>query len=406
MSAFSTIHVPNILLPKKGVDLTKFAVIACDQFTSQKEYWDQLDTLIGQSASTLRMIFPEAYLPLVDNQSYIKKINSTIENYLQENVLENIGPAFILVERSTPYTKRRLGLVIAIDLEDYSFQKGSQTLIRATEMTILERIPPRLKIREHAPVELPHTLVLYDDPDKNIIEKLYNERANLPLIYDFELNQDGGHLRGYKVSDTAAVIDAFEQLLAKKAEALLFVVGDGNHSLATAKAHWDKIKELLSEADKKNHPARYALVEVNNLYDEGINFAPIHRIVFNASEDFIPGLKSRLTGGQTGIIYTLKTGEIKQPMPKSGPQAYKIVQDYIDQYMQSHPQASVDYIHGRDHLYAVANKHPNAVAIAMPALSKSDLFVYIASDDVLPRKSFSLGEACEKRYYLECQKII
>jgi len=406
MSPLHTLRAPHILLPKSGVDMTRFAVIACDQFTSQIEYWNDLKTFIGIAPSTFHMIFPEAYLPVVDTTNYIKTINVTIDSYLKTNVLEDIGECFILVERSTPYAKRRLGLVVAIDLEDYSFQKGTKTPIRATEATILDRIPPRLKIREHAPVEVPHTLVLVDDPKKSVIEKLYDRRKEFPCVYDFELNQKGGHLRGYKITDTKSVISAFYHLLDGKEEGLLFAVGDGNHSLATAKTHWENIKAHLTPEAKKNHPARFALVEVINLYDEGIDFEAIHRVVFNVKDDFIPGLQALLKGEHAGLIYSKKTGKIKQGMPKNGPMAYKIVQDYIDAYLKKNPASTVDYIHGAEHLVEIADKHENAVAIEMPALTKGDLFDYIAHDEVLPRKSFSMGHAVEKRYYLECKKII
>jgi uncharacterized protein (DUF1015 family) len=400
----NTIKAPRILLPKSGVDMTRFSVIACDQFTSQIEYWNDLKSMIGEQPSTFHMVFPEAYLHAVDNTAYIKTINQTIDAYLKDNILEDLGECFILVERSTPYTKRRLGLMLSIDLDDYTYEKGLRTPIRATEATILERIPPRLKIRENAPVELPHTLILFDDPFKTIIEHLYVQRDTFPKVYDFELNQSGGHLKGYLIKDTESVIRRFYSLLKNEGD-LLFVVGDGNHSLATAKAHWEKLKTKLSPEERKNHPARYSLVEAINLYDEGLTFEAIHRVVFNAEDDFIPGLRGLLKGKHEGMIYTRRTGRITQMMPENAPLTYKIVQDYIDQYLQKHPQTTVDYIHGTDHLIEVADKYKLSIAIEMPALTKGDLFDYIAKDDVLPRKSFSMGHALEKRYYLECKRI-
>ena len=400
----NTIKAPRILLPKSGVDMTRFSVIACDQFTSQIEYWNDLKSMIGSQPSTFHMVFPEAYLHAVDNTAYIKSINQTIDAYLKDNILEDLGECFILVERSTPYTKRRLGLMLSVDLDDYTYEKGLRTPIRATEATILERIPPRLRIRENAPVELPHTLILFDDPTKSIIETLYEQRQNFPKVYDFELNQHGGHLKGYLIKDTDSVIRKFYSLIKKDGD-LLFVVGDGNHSLATAKAHWEKLKTSLPKDQLVNHPARYSLVEAINLYDEGLTFEAIHRVVFNAEDDFIPGLRSLLKGKHEGMIYTRRTGRITQMMPENAPLAYKIVQDYIDQYLQKHPQTTVDYIHGTDHLIEVADKYKLSIAIEMPSLTKGDLFDYIAKDDVLPRKSFSMGHAQEKRYYLECKRI-
>lgn len=400
------LRAPHILLPKKGVDLSRFAVIACDQFTSQVDYWDHLKAWIGEAPSAFKMIFPEAYLPLVDNTAYIQTINQTIDAYLKNKILEDIGECFILVERSTPYVPRRLGLMISIDLEAYSFEKGSQSPIRASEATILERLPPRLRIREHAPVEIPHALLLVDDPKKSIIEGLYARREEFPCVYDFELNQNGGHLRGFKITDTHRVIQAFYDLVKDKKDNLLFIVGDGNHSIATAKAHWDKLKAGLSEEARKNHPARYTLAEVINLYDDGLLFEPIHRVVFNAGEDFIPGLEAVLKGDYHGALYTHRTGKIPQRMPTNSPLAYKIVQEYVDAYLKKHPEAHVDYIHGAKDLYDIADHNDTAVAIEMPVVTKSDIFAYIAKGEVLPRKCFSMGHAPEKRYYLESKRII
>ena len=223
-SKSNILRAPHILLPKKGVDLSRFAVIACDQFTSQVDYWNHLKTWIGTAPSAFKMIFPEAYLPLVDNAAYIHQINQTIDEYLKTNVLEDIGECFILVERKTPFVPRRLGLMVSIDLEAYTFEKGVHSPIRASEATILDRLPPRLKIREHAPVEIPHALLLVDDPKKEIIEGLYARRNEFPCVYDFELNQNGGHLRGYKITDTKKVIQAFYNLVKGKKDDILFFV--------------------------------------------------------------------------------------------------------------------------------------------------------------------------------------
>ncbi len=403
--SFTTIKAPHILLPKKGVNMTAWAVIACDQFTSQLDYWERVEKLVGDQPSTLRMMFPEAYLGKVDEKAYIDKINETIQKYLEENVLVDQGECFILVDRKTNVVDRRLGLMIAIDLEDYTYEKGVKSLIRASEATIVERIPPRLKIRENAPVELPHILFLYDDPKRKIIEPLYEHRDELEKVYDFELNEDGGHLKGYKIKDTQKIIQQFEDLLKENNNGLLFIVGDGNHSLATAKAHWDKVKVHLSEEERKNHPGRYALVEALNIYDEGLIFEPIHRVVFNVKDDFLRGLKEVLKGENKSYAYSTKDGKVELSIPKVGPEAYKIVQTYVDAYLKSHADASVDYIHDEDQTLEVAKKHPGSVAIIMPALTKGDIFAYIAKDEVLPRKAFSMGHATEKRYYLESKRI-
>ena len=402
--AFSTIKAPHILLPKKGVDMTAWAVIACDQFTSQMDYWEGVEKLVGDKPSTLRMIFPEAYLGKVNNEEFINIVNRDIQNYLDTGILVDQGECFIIVDRETSLVKRRLGLIIAIDLEDYTYEKGVKSLIRASEATIVDRIPPRLKIRENAPVELPHSLFLFDDKKCQIIEKLWEKRNNFEKVYDFDLNKEGGHIVGYKISDTAPIIRQFEDLLKENNNGLLFIVGDGNHSLATAKAHWDKIKVNLSEEERKKHPARYALVEALNIYDEGLIFEPIHRVVFNVDDSFLPGLRKALGGEYESYTY-YNNKKRKLMMPKVGPEAYEKVQTYVDAYLSEHKQSSVDYIHDEDQTIDVAKKHPGSVAIIMPALTKGDIFNYIAKDKVLPRKAFSMGHATEKRYYLESQRI-
>lgn len=402
---FSIVRAPHILLPKKGTDMTAYAVIACDQFTSQIDYWDELKKKIGNKLSTFHMIFPEAYLEKINNEKYIKTINENIFEYLKTKMLEDIGPFFILVERLTSYGIRRLGLILSIDLEEYSYEKGKKCSIRASEATIVERIPPRLKIRKDAPIELPHTLVLFDDKDKSIIEPLYQNRSSLPCLYDFELNQNGGHIRGYQIKDTDTVIKQFEALYKKNNNGLMFVVGDGNHSLATAKVHWENIKVNLSLKERENHPARYALVEANNVYDDGIFFEPIHRIIFTVDEDFTNGLKNVSCGEKTAYLYTKKNGKIAFKTPTNGAETYQIVQNYIDKYLINHPNSKVDFIHDESSLIDVANKNNDSIAIIMPSLGKSDIFEFVAKDAILPRKSFSMGHASEKRYYLEAKMI-
>lgn len=402
---FSTIKTPHILLPKQGSDMHAWAVIACDQFTSQLDYWQDVEKIVEDKVSTLRMMFPEAYLGKVNEEEFITKTNKTIDKYLSDGTLVDQGECFILVDRSTPDVKRRLGLVISIDLEDYTYKKGVKSLIRASEATIVERIPPRLKIRQDAAVELPHILFLFDDKKRAIIEDLYAKREQFEKVYDFKLMKNGGHIRGYKITDTKPIIKQFEELLKENNNGLLFIVGDGNHSLATAKAHWDKIKVNLSEEERENHPARYALVEALNIYDEGLIFEPIHRVIFNPDEDFIPGLKKVLKGENKTYIYSSSFGKEEISIPKVGPEAYKIVQTYIDSYLKNHPSTSVDYIHDELHTIEVAKNHPGSVALIMPALTKGDIFAYIAKDEVLPRKAFSMGHAVEKRYYLESKRI-
>ena len=399
------IKAPHILLPKQDVDWSKYAVVACDQYTSNVEYWDTLREEVGDNLSTLNMIYPEVYLDRTDNDLFINRINKNIKQYLKNKDLEDIGKCFVLVERITSYGVKRLGLVLAIDLEDYSYEKGAKALIRASEATIVERIPPRLKIRQDAKIELPHVLVLFDDPEKKIVESLYSKRDKLEKIYDFELNKDGGHVRGYKVENTNEVIKQFDNLFYRNNNGLLFIVGDGNHSLATAKAHWEIIKKNLSEKQRQNHPARYALVEANNLYDDGIIFEPIHRVMFNVDDKFEDELRKRVDGEFISFTYTNEGGKKELKLPRNAPMAYLKVQTFLDEYLVKHPESKIDFIHDEDELMSVADKNINSVAIAMPALTKEDLFDYLAKDRVLPRKSFSMGHANEKRYYLEAKKI-
>ncbi len=400
------VFAPHILLPKQGTDMRAYSVIACDQFTSQIEYWNDLRDMVGNKLSTFHMIYPEAYLKNTNQEQYIKTINQNISDYLDKNLLVDMGECFVLVERTTDYGVRRLGLVISIDLEEYSYKRGVSCSIKASEATIEDRIFPRLKIRKDAPIELPHTLVLFDDPEKSIIEPLYAKRNELKCVYDFDLNQNGGHIRGYLVKDVEPIIKQFHNLYKKNNDGLMFIVGDGNHSLATAKAHWEEIKKNLSNEQLEKHPARYALVEANNIFDEGINFEPIHRLLFNCGSDFIEGLKKLCKGtSDVSYAYTSKTGKIALKTPKNAAKTYQNIQKYIDEYIAKHPETKVDYIHDESSLIDVANKNENSVAIVMPALGKNDIFEFISEDMVLPRKSFSMGHASEKRYYLEAKRI-
>lgn len=395
---------PHILLPRKGTDMSAYAVIACDQFTSQVEYWNDLKDMIGDKLSTFHMIYPEAYLESTNQSEYIQKINQTINSYLKDNLLVDMGECFVLVERVTAYGVRRLGLVISIDLEEYSYERGVPCSIKASEATIVERIPPRLKIRKDAPIELPHTLLLFDDKEKSNIEQLYAMRKELDLLYDFELNQNGGHIRGYLVKDTDSVIQKFNDIYKKNNNGLMFIVGDGNHSLATAKAHWENIKKNLSKEEQENHPARFALVEANNVYDDGIIFEPIHRILFNAG-DFQKELDALDGNGQLAYAYSKKEGKKAIKTTKSAAETYQIIQKLIDENLKKHPEMKVDFIHDESSVLEIADKNPDSLAIVMPALGKSDIFEFVAKDMVLPRKSFSMGHASEKRYYLEAKKI-
>lgn len=438
------VSVPNILLPRKGTDLAKWAVVACDQYTSQPEYWESLKTLVGESPSTLNLVFPEVYLESGDAQERIERINATMESYLQEGVLEEQGPGFVLLDRKTSHVDSRKGLIVALDLEKYDYKPGSQSLIRATEGTIEDRLPPRVRIRENAKIELPHIMVLIDDPDRTVIEPLFD--AERDLLYDFDLNKGGGHIRGWRVDskdDVSEVLNALSRLSKQDVfdakygvsgkGVLLFAMGDGNHSLATAKNIWENLKNKADDpGDLMDHPARYALVELINVHDEGLEFEPIHRVLFKVN---VEDLKSKLTAffdaeGTSVSVESCESLEAakekSQQLACSGAehcvafvseQGYGLIrlenpkrnlevgnlQAFIDSYIDG-TESTVDYIHGDDVVVDLGSK-PGNIGFFLPTIGKSDLFKTVVLDGALPRKTFSMGEADEKRYYLEARRI-
>ncbi len=399
------IESAKILLPKTD-DMTAWACIACDQFTSEKEYWQQLEKLVKGKRTTLDLTLPEIYLE--DNlDERIKKINKNISEYLLSGVFEELEEGFILTVRKTPFVERRIGLVGAIDLEKYEYAKPN-SLIRATEGTIEERIPPRLKIRKDADVEFPHVMVLFDDEKREITEKLYEQRATLKKLYSFTLNMNGGEIEGYfvpkEIKDKFAELLDSERLIAKygKDDKFAFAVGDGNHSLATAKTHWNNIKEGLTPLEQVDHPARFALVEFVNIYDEGIYFEPIYRFVYGVDkESFINGL-NQIDGGQMKIY---SDGEMKESNKNNSlPDGIRQVDAYIKEYISKFGGV-VDYIHGEKNIKKLVDERNDAVGILFNKLEKSDLFRYVSSNGAFPRKTFSMGEGVEKRYYLEGRRI-
>ncbi len=407
--AKNIICAPNILLPKVD-DMTKWSVIACDQFTSEQDYWTKLENYVGDAPSTLNLIYPEIYLG-ADNSKRITEIENSMKNYLDGGIFKVCEKGFILTVRKTKFVPKRLGIILSVDLEEYEYKKGSTTPIRATEATIEERIPPRLQIRKNASIELPHTMLLYDDEKKSIAEKLYQERATLEKVYDFELNMDGGHVEGYFVKDYEWVINAFNGLLGEEnmlkkygnANDFLFAVGDGNHSLATAKAHWENVKKGLTEQEKFDHPARFALVEVVNVYDEGIYFEPIFRFVSDVNvEEFLEGLTKK----DIGVASIVKKGGKERLDGKNSlPDGILACDGYIKEYIEK-VGGKVDYIHGEQNLQTLVNQTKNSVGITFEKLDKGSLFEYVVKNGSLPKKTFSMGEAIEKRYYLESKKII
>lgn len=410
----------NILLPK-NVDMTKWSVVACDQYTSEMEYWDDVYKIVGDNPSTLKITLPEIFLEESDVANRIEKINATMKEYIDEDIFEEYKNAMIYLERKQKDGRVREGLMGMIDLEDYSYEKGSQTLIRATEKTVIERIPPRLKVRENALLELPHIMILIDDEKKEIIENLKNKVNDEDKVYDFELMKDGGHIKGYKLNDETIdeVVDKLEGLTdrdyfenkynVKDKGILLFAMGDGNHSLATAKANYENLKKTMSEEEYLNHPSRYALVELVNLHSEALEFEAIHRVVFDVDVDnFVAELNKYydINEDGEGQYFELVTKDSDKKLYITNPKsniAVGSIQMFLDDYLKEH-KGKIDYIHGDDTTRNMGSKEGN-VGILFDAMPKEELFRTVILDGALPRKTFSMGHSYDKRYYLEARKI-
>lgn len=388
----NTVKIPEILLPANA-DMHKWAVNACDQYTSDYAYWREVENLTLGSPSAFNLIFPEIYLK-DQPEKRISRINETMRAYLSGGVFKRVCGGFILVERTT-LSGTRTGIVLSVDLEDYSYEAGAKTLIRSTEATILERIPPRVEIRKNAPVELPHAMLLYDDPQNTVLNAVNRGE----VLYDFRLMQNGGRVKGTFITNAEEVTSALYALLDGRREKLLFAVGDGNHSLATAKTCWENLKASLSEKERENHPARYALVEVVNVYDPALNFRPIHRFVKTDKADlFFSGLK---TSGKE-FAYIVNGGiKTKIPFSEDIPQGIRLLDSFISGFIAKHG-GEVDYIHGESDL---VNLTDGGVGIILPSISKKDFFNLIISGGNLPRKTFSMGDGYEKRYYIEAKAI-
>ena len=431
------IQIPQVYLPKSGTDLTKWAVIACDQFTSQPEYWNEVEKIVGDAPSTLNLTFPEVYLEEPGGEERIKNIQTAMHKYMDEGILQP-QDGLIYVER-TVAGKTRKGIVLCLDLEAYDYTKGSSSLIRATEGTIVDRLPPRIKIREGATLELPHVLVLIDDPNWTVIEPLSEVKSKLEKLYDFDLMLESGHLAGYAVNQEFEnqVVDALRRLanpetftakygVDKNQPVLLFAMGDGNHSLATAKAIWEKMKSQVG----MDHPSRYALVEIENVHDERLEFEPIHRVLFGLKKDLFEELDKtfgeNLTYKQVASVDEMvkavdfATGE-KQTIGLVGGRRSRdfgvleitnpssnlpvgAIQSFLDAFLQEGGAEKIDYVHGEDVTVKLGSQPGNA-GFYLPGMNKSDLFKTVILDGALPRKTFSMGEAREKRFYMEARKI-
>lgn len=422
--------IPEIMLPKEGADYSKWAVIACDQYTSESEYWTEVEKIVGDAPSTLRLMLPEIHLGKPGETDKIAEIRANMKEYLTNGTLRTLEPGCMLVKR-TAAGRTRLGVVIATDLEMYDFNKGSSSLTRATEGTVIERIPPRLRIREGAPIELPHILILIDDPDKTVIEPLAG--APQELMYDTDLMMDGGHITGsfIKESELSGMRKALSALYDRAEEkygrgnVIFQAIGDGNHSLATAKTNWENIKKTLTPEEIATHPARYALCEIENIHDDGIVFEPIHRALFAANgQDGDALIKETLDllNAQNGKAY-LADGNAEPPegsfaIPYITSDAHGtiiieqpsaklevgVLQNALDIIVKERKDADIDYIHGSDTLEKLSSRE-GCAGFILPAMDKFMLFPAVAADGALPRKTFSMGEANEKRYYIESRFI-
>lgn len=400
----TTVKATNVLLPNENADLFKYSCVACDQFTGDKEYWQKVDELSKDAFSTYNLTFPEIYLSQ-DNSERIKKINENMVTYLEQGLFREINDAIIYIERTLNNGKVRRGIVLACDLEEYEYKKGTKSLIRPTEGTIEDRLPPRVKIRENAPLELPHIMLLVNDEEKLLIEKI--DKSNLTLLYETDLMQNGGSIKGWLVNKNEQN-RIFETLLKTDCKdgnnVIRLAVGDGNHSLATAKKCWENLKSTLTESEKLTHPARYALCEIVNLHDEALDFEPIHRVLYDINvEDFINILNDNFQ--ENGQKITVITKDFQKDFYIS-PSHYLTVgsiQNIIDLYL-SENGGTVDYIHEPDQVIKNAQAE-NSVGILIPSLDKSDLFPAVLKNGALPRKTFSMGMGIDKRYYFEARKI-
>ena len=411
------IRPARILLPAASVRPETWACVACDQYTSEPEYWGKAYAFAGDAPSALRLILPEYNLKR--SEELIPAIHRTMRQYLDQGLLiPAVDPGFILCER-TIASGTRLGLVCTVDLEQYSFEKGSLSLVRPTEQTIASRLPPRLVIRRGAPVELTHIMILIDDPDRTVLEPLQARKASLRKLYDFDLMMNGGRLAGWAVDseELLAQVDARMNALmdAKGENPLLLAVGDGNHSLATAKAYWNEIREGLTAEERENHPARFALCEIVNIHDEALLFEPIHRTLtgigfeplMDAWRAYAAARGMELAPDGEGHRFTVvsagreKTVTVRNP---EGAIPCETIQKFLDDFLANHPEAEIDYIHGEGSLRALAAR-PGSVGFLLPEIDKRSFFADVERLGVLPRKTFSMGEADEKRFYMEAKEI-
>lgn len=429
------VKIPEILLPK-NLDVKTWSVVACDQYTQDREYWKNVENAAKGKPSTLNIILPEVYLNDSDKPQRIENIRKTMNDYLENGVFSEGEKELVYIERKTAYGRVRHGLICAIDLETYEWKPFSKALIRATEATIVERIPPRMEIRKGAPLELPHIMLLVNDPEHALVEGAGSRvTKNMPL-YSGELMCNSGSISGWAIKDSSDLeyVRSTLQSIAEKNTAtdgstFLFAVGDGNHSLATAKAVWDEYKKEHPELSDSKKSAecnvRYALVEIVNIYDTGLTFEPIHRVIFNIdSEELIKSLANTFDGTVTNVQTAKEledavhssTADFGFAYKKDGKQMYTLLstkitdlavsqlQPALDSYLKDKTHSEIDYIHGSQEVFRLGEMD-NATGILLPPVAKDSFFATINGRGPLPRKSFSMGEADEKRFYLECRKL-
>lgn len=414
----------EILLPEEA-GLNRWAVLACDQFTSEPEYWQQAEAYVGAQPSTLRIVLPEVYLEEEGTPRRIQDIHAAMEEYLQHTLTRKVQ-GYVYVERTFEDGSVRQGLVGMVDLEEYAYEKGAKPRIRPSENTVVERIPPRLAVRRNACLESPHILMLADDPAQTIIEPLAAQKASLPLLYDTELMLGGGHICGWAVTEPGLLQQVENALAALEAPArfielygtspdeppFALAVGDGNHSLATAKAAWEEMKPTLSQQEKETHPARFCLVELENIQSPANVIEPIHRVIFGAQPGIIEEFAEFVKQTEGAVCappqsFVLLQGTTETTITAQNPVlpiAAATAEAFIEQYCAARSEVRIDYVHGDDSVRQLVAQ--GAAGILLPDFEKKDLFRGVALGGVLPKKTFSMGHATQKRYYLECRKII
>ena len=415
----------HILLPAEQIPLEQWGCIACDQFTSDRKYWQRAKEAADGSPSTLNLILPEVYLEDGDADARVEQIHATMADYAQ-NVLTRAVDGFVYVERTEQSGRVRQGLVGKVDLEAYSYQRGAKCTVRPSESTVESRIPPRMKVRTGAALETPHIMMLADDPDCTLIEPIAAHKDSLPKVYEGELMLGGGHVAGWAVEDPALIAQIENALTvlgsqeefdkkypdATRRDPLTLAVGDGNHSLATAKACWEELKKTLTPEQAENHPARWCLAEVCNVHSPAIEIEPIHRVLFGVDhEKFMNAFRAaypnayegRGSGHTIEFVWNGESHFITVPDPKVQ-LAVGTLQGVIDQYLKDNG-GEVDYIHGDDVTRELGSK-PGNMGFLLPAMGKEQLFKTVMADGVLPRKTFSMGHAQDKRYYIEARKIV